>query len=444
MLALLVGAVVLMAGCDWTAFRFGADRTGFNPVETSIGIANDSTLTEEFTMQTGREVLSSPAVANGVVYFTSTDKQLYAVDATGANGCSGSPKVCTPLWTATLGGESRSSPAVANGIVYATSDDGTLAAFDATGVTSCGGMPKVCAPLWTAHIGDSGFPSPAIVSGVLYVEAPGPTGIDALLLAFDAAGTTGCGGVPKTCTPLWTADLGSQDTLTSPAIAGGRVYAATTALLQAFDAAGNTGCTGVPKICTPLWTAQLLGGTLSSPAVAGGRVFISTLSSARLEAYDAAGVTNCTHLTHVCSPLWVGSLGGLNGHTDSSPAVVHGIVYVGAWNGLVYAFDAAGSVGCNGGTPNICPPLWTALTTEGGQIESSPSVANGVLYIGSNDNNLYAFDAAGNSSCTGTPKVCSPLWTTNAGGVFSSPTIVSGRVYVGSYDGKLHAYGLSP
>ena len=68
-----------------------------------------------------------------------------------------------------------SSPAVANGVVYVTSDDGTLSAFDAAGVTSCSGIPTTCTPLWTAHIGNDNFPSPAIVNGVLYVASVGDT-----------------------------------------------------------------------------------------------------------------------------------------------------------------------------------------------------------------------------------------------------------------------------
>ncbi len=34
-------------------------------------------------------------------------------------------------------------------------------------------------------------------------------------------------------------------------------------------------------------------------------------------------------------------------------------------------------------------PLFTAPT--GGEVFSSPAVANGVVYVGSNDNKLYAF-----------------------------------------------------
>jgi outer membrane protein assembly factor BamB len=58
--------------------------------------------------------------------------------------------------------------------------------------------------------------------------------------------------------------------------------------------------------------------------------------------------------------------------------VANGVVYVGSFDGKVYAFDAS-----NG------QQLWSGAT--GGPIDSSPTVANGVVYIGSSDYNVYAF-----------------------------------------------------
>jgi outer membrane protein assembly factor BamB len=59
-------------------------------------------------------------------------------------------------------------------------------------------------------------------------------------------------------------------------------------------------------------------------------------------------------------------------------------------------------------------------------------VANGVVYVGSDDGNLYALDAG-----TG-----AKLWSYAAGGVDSSPTVVNGVVYVGSDDHKIYAFSL--
>ena len=99
----------------------------------------------------------------------SADHKVYTFDAAGATGCSGRPKTCAPLWTATTGNIVGSSPAVANGVMYVGSDDGNMYAFDAAGTTGCSGSPKTCTPLWTATTGNKVGSSPAVANGVVYV-----------------------------------------------------------------------------------------------------------------------------------------------------------------------------------------------------------------------------------------------------------------------------------
>lgn len=66
----------------------------------------------------------------------------------------------------------------------------------------------------------------------------------------------------------------------------------------------------------------------------------------------------------------------------------------------------------------------------GDRIISSPVFADGAVYFGSDDGNVYAVDAA-----TGRE-----LWRNVTGGpVPSTPAVVEGKLYVVSYDGKLHA-----
>ena len=65
---------------------------------------------------------------------------------------------------------------------------------------------------------------------------------------------------------------------------------------------------------------------------------------------------------------------------DSSPAVANGIVYIGSWDHNVYAFNA------NTGTK-----VWNYTT--GRWVISSPAVANGIVYVGSLDHNVYTLNA---------------------------------------------------
>jgi len=254
------------------------------------------------------------------------------------------------------------------------------------------------------------------------------------------------------------------DVFASPTVSNGVLYSAadlaTGETLYAFDATTDSGqhCTGVvnsTKTCSPIWTSTPWDAGSSTTAVANGIAYIGSLKSGLL-AFDATGLSasNCTgtaYVKRVCSPLWVANTGNQAG---SSPAVANGIVYIGAADGKLYAFDAT--------TGN---PLWTAAT--GGPIESSPTVAGGasgassgqVVYVGSDDNSLYAFDANGSTNCSTLLfqlKTCTPLWSYATGGAIeSSPSVVDwkanqnppggvavGAIYVGSDDNKLYGFGL--
>jgi len=66
----------------------------------------------------------------------------------------------------------------------------------------------------------------------------------------------------------------------------------------------------------------------------------------------------------------------------------------------------------------------------GDSVRSSPTVVDGTCFIGSEDNNLYAVDAA-----TGEEQ-----WTFETGyDIKSSPIVVDGTCFVGSFDGNLYA-----
>ncbi|MBP1929179.1 PKD repeat protein/outer membrane protein assembly factor BamB [Methanolinea mesophila] len=101
----------------------------------------------------------------------------------------------------------------------------------------------------------------------------------------------------------------------------------------------------------------------------------------------------------------------------SSPAVVDGVVYIGSDDQNLYALDAE-----NGAV------VWNYTT--GGRVLASPAVDNGIVYSGSYDNNLYALDK--NTGLL--------LWTFQTGGwVTSSPVVTGGVVYSGSLGDRLYA-----
>jgi outer membrane protein assembly factor BamB len=65
-------------------------------------------------------------------------------------------------------------------------------------------------------------------------------------------------------------------------------------------------------------------------------------------------------------------------------------------------------------------------------------VAGGVVFAGADDGTVRAFDAAG----CGAPS-CAPLWSDATGSATTgAPAVNQGRLYVGTADGRVVAYGL--
>ena len=81
---------------------------------------------------------------------------------------------------------------------------------------------------------------------------------------------------------------------------------------------------------------------------------------------------------------------------------------------------------------NMSKGLLTWSFTTGSVVLSSPTVVDGVVYVGSEDNNTYALNAT-----TG-----AKLWNFTPGsGVFSSPAVANGTVYVKNVDDNVYAIG---
>jgi hypothetical protein len=191
------------------------------------------------------------------------------------------------------------------------------------------------------------------------------------LYAFDAAGSTNCSGTPTVCSPLWkatTTALNNGGPLPAPAVTGSFVYYPELHRLDAFDAAGSTNCSGTPTVCSPVWTADF--GTASTwgwPVVGGNVVYQSILGGpSNIVAVDAAGARGCTGTPAVCAPLWSYQASGTN---TATPAIgPDGMLYAGFQS--IQQFSTDGTTGC-GGTPAVCQPLHTASLGNGLAIVTS-------------------------------------------------------------------------
>jgi eukaryotic-like serine/threonine-protein kinase len=352
---------------DWPQYGFDPQHTSFNPNETLLGGSTVSMLQVAWQYFFPCSTYSSPVVVSGVLYTGSYCGDFEALDA--ATG--------QTLWTQYLGGVVDSA-AVANGVVYVTAKEAaTLFAFNAS----------TGASLWTAQTGGWIYSNPTVANGIVYVGAA-----DGKLYAFDAGSGT----------ELWT--TASLNIIESPSIENGIAYVgASDGHLFALDAASGVS----------IWTADM-GGSNATPAVANGVVYEGGLDD-HLYAFDAG----------TGAILWTGIGGG------SSPAVANGMVYIGSEvQKRVYAFDASGCA-----SPP-CSPAWTAPTK--GIVTAAPTVANGVVYAVAWDRYLYAFDASRGKM----------LWTYTAassynGCICPSPSVVNGVLYVGvTFGFQLYAFDL--
>lgn len=105
---------------------------------------------------------------------------------------------------------------------------------------------------------------------------------------------------------------------------------------------------------------------------------------------------------------------------ESSPLLRNGKLYVGSWDGNVYAIRAK-----NG------KKVWAVQT--GDRVNNSPAYFKGRIFIANDAGTLYAINA-------GSGKVA---WTASEATEFfyAAPVTAYGRVYIGSTDGTMYAYG---
>ncbi len=426
----------VFALCLFAFGAFAADATMFRADPAHSGVYHSNAApglsTVKWKFSTGQKVFSSPAVAGGTVYFGSSDHNLYAVNAADGSlrwkfqtkgGVNSSPAVDGGLvyfgsvdgnfyavetesgklkWQFQTAGERRftapgihgamprtemmpdpfdvflSSPAVAGGLVYFGSGDHNVYALDA----STGGLK------WKFPTGNVVHASPAVVDGVLYIGS-----WDSYLYALDA----------QTGALVWKFQTG-EDTVnynqvgiaSSAAVAGGVVYfGCRDGHFYAVDAK-----TGAEK-----WKHDnKMGWVIASPAVYRGRVYFPTSDGTRFKVLDAANGEVVFNVENKAISF-------------SSPAIAGDTVYYGTSDGWLHALDAntgdrKSEFQTDGSRRNgpkytdakgklIDSALYPDFTLDGmiigvermyslGSILSSPVVADGVVYVGSTDGNLYA------------------------------------------------------
>ena len=170
------------------------------------------------------------------------------------------------------------------------------------------------------------------------------------------------------------------------------------------------------------WTFEAIerGVVLSSPLASGDRIY---LAAAQSDAFNQFGTVYCLNRA-TGKMIWSFNNGGKMKQVFSSPALEKGRLFIG--EGMhedadcrVYCLDAATG-----------HELWSFVTKS--HTESSPRLAHGCVYIGAGDDGLYCLDQA-----TGAPR-----WHFPGPHVDMPPTIVGDRVYAGSAYGTTETFCL--
>jgi hypothetical protein len=174
--------------------------------------------------------------------------------------------------------------------------------------------------------------------------------------------------------------------------------------------------------CNPAWITTLAGqATVPSISDDGQTVFVGD-AAGNLSALDIDdGTARWTGQVHSAGPIL------------AAPTVGDGSVFVSTQTGQVFAFAADG---CSDADVPPCDPLWRTGVLDV-PVRQQAALAGGVLYVGANDGSIRAFDV---SACGGRYS-CDPVWQTWVGrAITGAPAVDRGHLLVGTADGRLIAF----
>ena len=439
----LVTGTAFAASGDWSTFGAANSRSGFNSAETVITPSTASHLHLAWTAPASQNVTpnwvtSQAVVSGGLVYSGSWDGYERAINASGGlvwqTYLGRRAATCSSYWTVGV----ASTAAVVNSVVYVGGGDGQLYALNA----ATGSV------LWQTPLGGPNtfvYSSPAVFGGSVYIgvaqSPPDCPHVQGQLFQVNAA--TGVvqntmKTVPDGCTGggVWGAPTVDE--------ASRRVYFATGNLDSCSTStpyagavievrASHLGVVGHWQIPNPP-----VDSDFGSTPTLFTRTITSTTTQAMVGIANKNGVYYAFKRDHLkAGPIWKVQIAT----AGYCPECGQGSIAASAWDGSTL-YAAGGNttinkVSCAGSVAALNPStgrtLWKRCLPDGpvlgalaaapgivavaegdkilvvsatsgktlyayktlSAIYGSPSIANGVLYIGDNSGTLYAFNVTG-------------------------------------------------
>ncbi len=421
---------------DWPTSLHDVMRTSASN-DTTFSTTNIVQLVKAWSFKTGGIVASSPTVTGGTAYFGSWDGYEYAVDAT-----SGVQKWKTYLGVTTPNSYCNpdhlgisSAAAVQNGVVYVGGGDSYWYALDATSG----------AVLWKVYTGDNSaagghynWSSPLLYNGYAYI------------------GIASEGDCPLVQGQLLKVNLSThQVEVTFNFVPNGEVGGGVWTS-PAVDAATNTifVATGTDSLTTQIYAQSVIAmdaTTLAvksywhlpeSEAINDSDFGTSTTLFSDSKGDQLLSTTNKNGYVYVfnrnniaAGPLWRANvaLGGqcpvpCGQGTVSSAAFGNGKLYAAGEDTVINGVGYQGSV--NAIDPATGNFLWQHGTT--GPVIGAVTYVNGLIIDGTGST-LEVLDA-------NTGKRLASY--TTSGWLYAAPSVANGKIYVGGVDANVYAFNL--
>ena len=324
--------------------------------------------------------------------------------------------------------------------------------------TSTSNVPATNNTLWSFQARDTVL-SPVVVDNLVYVSST-----DGTFYCLNA----GTGGLVWkyviSAVPIMGYDDMPNAPSDIPAVAGGIVFVgseegqfyalnATTGahiwdvrmgslITSSATVVGNLvylGCHGVYCLNAAtgafVWQNTAPAVVVSSPAVVAGLLYVGGPVGEGGLADDGIYCLNATDGSLVWNYVISTSEGTQTTEynvVECSPTVVDGLVYMGSYDGNVYCLDAVSGA--------LIWKYWT-----GGIVYNSLAVANGLVYVASENQTGIGYEPGNSSLYCLNATTGNPVWKRNFGSpsIVSSPAMAGGIVFVGVGWGNTGIYGLN-